>query len=66
MITGAICGVMQAYAKQQARDEMIRAAPPEKQSQLIERFRREDEEWLKHQRALEIANASRPRNFWGQ
>ena len=66
MMTGAIRAILQAYAMQQARDEMIKAAPPERQSQLIERLRREDEEWRKHQQALEIANASRPRNFWGQ
>ncbi len=45
--------------------KLLKSLPKEQADKLREERRIEREEQKIHDRKLEIANASRPRNFWG-
>lgn len=54
-----VIGAMVALEEQRAFEKSL---PKEQRDEL----RRKREEALSHKRALELAEASRPKNFWGK
>ena len=54
--------VQAAIAAAMAEQEYIKNLPEDEQKKYWQNREKE----LEHKRALEIANASRPRNFWGK
>jgi hypothetical protein len=64
---GTICGTVATMIKAaKARQEWLGSLPPEEAAKIRAQDELEYQENLKHRRALEIAEASRPRNFWGK
>jgi hypothetical protein len=63
---GVISAIMAIDEERKAFNAYLKTLPEDKAKELKlqreERLMREDE----HRKALELANASRPRNFWGQ
>lgn len=49
-----------------AFNRLCESLPKEEADKLRARRRKKAEEDEAHRKALELANASRPRNFWGQ
>lgn len=63
MIGSAIAaGIASAIDAQKAFDKYLSTLTEEERKECLKKI----EEQKQHERALEIANASRPRNFWGQ
>ena len=62
---GVMCEIMAINAERKAFNSFLETLPKEEAEKLKrqreDRLLREDE----HRKALEIANASRARNFWG-
>ena len=54
------------YEDAKAREKWLDSMPKENSDTIRAADRRKSREDLKHRRALEIAEAGRPRNFWGK
>jgi len=65
-ISMALVHIAQTIAKHNAREAHINSLTPEEQAAIraadLQRWKEEEA----HRRALEIAEAGRPRNFWGK
>jgi len=65
-ILGAVvCELQRAIAENEAFKKMCDELPKEQADALRAERKAKQEAELKHRQALEIANASRARNFWG-
>ena len=59
--------IIQRAIEENARvEEMLASMPKEEADKLREKMQKQREAKEAHQRALEIAEAGRARNFWGQ
>jgi len=67
MLTAAFIGaqVVRVMETHNAREAFIKTLPTEKQAEIREADKKEHEAATAHARALEIAEAGRARNFWG-
>jgi hypothetical protein len=63
LITSKICSIV---AASKARNEWLDSLPKEEANKIREEDARIALENERHRRALEIADAGRPRNFWGK
>lgn len=61
-----INAVMNCLAEYKAREEWLSTMPEEKANKIREELAIKARERELHRRALEIAEAGRPRNFWGK
>lgn len=58
---------LKAYQEEAKRfHELCKTLPEDKANELKALRKRQQEENLKHQRALEVARESRTLNFWGE
>lgn len=60
-----ICELI-AGIQSQKHDELMASLTKEEREKILENDAQKAREELLHKRALEIANAVRPRNFWGR
>jgi hypothetical protein len=64
-VPSVVGNIVAAMESLKAREEWINSLPVEEAEKIREQDRLRFEENEKHRKALEIANASRARNFWG-
>lgn len=53
------------FVANEAREKWIATLPKKEQKRIRREDAKKRQEYIEHQRKLEIANARRPRNFWG-
>lgn len=58
--------LMAATQRREERNSLWEMTPEEERSALLDKWERQDRENRDHRRALEIAEAGRARNFWGE
>jgi len=59
------CAVLQEIEEEKAFRAMCGTLPEDEANKLIKRRAEKREKEAEHRRVLEIANAGRARNFWG-
>ena len=55
-----------AIAKRRAIDDYLESLPEEERLSVLAQMAEDAKEYRRHKEAIEIAEAGRPRNFWGQ
>lgn len=58
--------VAQQIESNNAREAWLKSLPKDAAEKIRQKDREKHDEEMKHRRALELAEAGRPRNFWGQ
>ncbi len=62
----SVISIRSVIAEIQREQKYIKSLPEKEKAIYLENKKREFEENEKHRKALEIAEAGRPRNFWGK
>ena len=58
--------VVLAFHKNKEREAWIDTLPEDEQQKIRAKDKQDVLDYMQHRRALEIAEAGRPRNFWGK